>query len=242
LSKCTPSFGHHLLKLLTDSAHQAIEQQSSIYTWISQSGNKEEVDGLTILALILARIFSNFKVDMYAEIPKMKKLTIAQHDNNVQLYFDAVQFLKLQIDQKDPNAYTEDAYIRDIFIHLKHDSLPAEFRLKFACQETCWMMNKSNISSQELINNASAYYVDLKNLGAWKVKLSKNMQFIALTTQISELKNKLSKLSTNSGSSRQNEEAPACGNNKYVFELWHLDKVDNKAEHNMTERDGKTWH
>jgi hypothetical protein len=39
--------GHHLLKLLTDSARQAIEQQSSIYTWISQSGNEEEVDGLT---------------------------------------------------------------------------------------------------------------------------------------------------------------------------------------------------
>jgi hypothetical protein len=117
--------GHHLLKLLTDSACQAIEQQSSIYTWISQSGNEEEVDGLTILALILARICPNFKVDMYAEITKVKKLTIAQYDNNVQLYFYAVQFLKLQIDQKDLNAYTEGAYICDIFLQLKHDSLPA---------------------------------------------------------------------------------------------------------------------
>jgi hypothetical protein len=75
--------GHHLLELLTDSAHQAIEQQSSIYTWISQSGTEEEVDGLTILALILAWICPNFKVDMYAEITKVKKLTIAQHDNDV---------------------------------------------------------------------------------------------------------------------------------------------------------------
>jgi hypothetical protein len=65
--------GHHLLKLLTDSARQAIEQQSSIYTWISQSGTEEEVDGLTIIALILARICPNFKVDMYAEITKVKK-------------------------------------------------------------------------------------------------------------------------------------------------------------------------
>ncbi len=125
--------GCHLLELLTDSAHQAIEQQSSIYSWISQSENKEEVDGSTILPLILAQICPNFKVDMCAEITKVKKLTIAQHDNNVQLYFDAVQFLKLQIDQKDPNAYTEDAYICDIFLQLKHDSLPAEFRLEFAC-------------------------------------------------------------------------------------------------------------
>ncbi len=115
--------GHHHLKLLTDSAHQAIEKQSSIYTWISQSRNEKEVDGLTILALILAWICPNFKVDMYAEITKVKKLTIAQYNNKVQLYFDAVQFLKLHIDQKDPNAYTEDAYIRDIFLQLKHYSM-----------------------------------------------------------------------------------------------------------------------
>ncbi len=57
---------------------------------------------MTILELILAWIRPTFKVDMYAEITKVKKLTIAQHDNNVQLYFDAVQFLKLQINQKDP--------------------------------------------------------------------------------------------------------------------------------------------
>ncbi len=155
--------GHHLLELLTDSARQAIEQQSSIYTWISQSGTEEVVDGLTLLALLLAQICLNFKVGMYAEITKVKKLTIAQHNNNVQLYFDAVQFLKLQFNQKDPNAYTEDAYIHDIFLQLKHDSLPVEFRLKFGCQETLWMINKTNLSSQELIDDASAYNFNLKN-------------------------------------------------------------------------------
>ena len=48
--------GHQLLELLTDSACQAIEQQSKLYTWANLSGREEEVDGLTILALILARI------------------------------------------------------------------------------------------------------------------------------------------------------------------------------------------
>ncbi len=103
----------------------------------------------------------------------MKKLTIAQHDKDVQLYFNAVQFLKLQIDQKNLTAYTEDAYIHDIFLQLKNDSLPVEFKLEFACQKTCWMMNKSNVTSQILIKNASAYYINLKNRGAWKVELSK---------------------------------------------------------------------
>jgi hypothetical protein len=48
--------GHQLLELLTDSACQAIEQQGKLYTWANLSGHKEEVGGLTILALIFARI------------------------------------------------------------------------------------------------------------------------------------------------------------------------------------------
>jgi hypothetical protein len=64
---------------------------------------------------------------MYSEITKVKKLTIAQYDIDVQLFFDAIKFLKLHIDQKDPTPYTEDAFIWDIILQLKQDSLPAEF-------------------------------------------------------------------------------------------------------------------
>ena len=102
---------HQLLELLTDAAHQAIEQQSLLYTWVTANRHEEELDGLTILALVLARIHPNFKVNMYTEITKVKKLTISQYDNDVQLYFDAIMFSKLQIDQKDPTAYTKDAFI-----------------------------------------------------------------------------------------------------------------------------------
>ncbi len=48
--------GHQIMELLAPSARQAIEQHANLYTWISQNGRKEEVDGLMILALILARI------------------------------------------------------------------------------------------------------------------------------------------------------------------------------------------
>jgi hypothetical protein len=113
--------GHQVLKLLTKLACQLIKQHSKLYTWTSVNGRKEEVNGLTILALILARIRPNYKVDMYSEITKVKKQSIAMYDNDVQLFFDAIKYLKLHIDQKDPTAYTEDAFIRDIFMQLKHD-------------------------------------------------------------------------------------------------------------------------
>jgi hypothetical protein len=92
--------GHHILELLTDSACQAIKQQSLLYTWSAVNRLKKEIDGLTILVLVLTRIHPNFKVDVYLEIMKFKKLT----DNDVQLYFDVIKFSKLQIDQKNPTA------------------------------------------------------------------------------------------------------------------------------------------
>jgi hypothetical protein len=58
------------------------------------------------------------------------------------------------------------------------------------------MMNKAKIMLQLLMDNAAAYYYDLKNTGHWKTEISRNTQIIALTTQISELETKVSKLST----------------------------------------------
>jgi hypothetical protein len=73
------------------------------------------------------------------------------------------------------------------------------------------------------------------------IELSRNTQIIALTTQLSELKTEITKLSASKAPPKQNENLPPSGN-KYVFELWHLEKVDNKVEHNMIKQDGKTWY
>jgi hypothetical protein len=41
---------------------------------------------------------------MYTEIGKAKKLTVAQFDNGIHLFFDAMKSIKLQFDQKDSLA------------------------------------------------------------------------------------------------------------------------------------------
>jgi hypothetical protein len=105
------------------------------------------------------------------------------------------------------------------------------------------MMNKEQVTSRSLMDDAAAYYVNLKNTGSWKTEMSRNSQLIALTTQLTELKTEMGKLSSAKAATRVDESKPAGGNNpKYVFELWRLEKVDNKVEHNMVERDGKTWY
>jgi hypothetical protein len=51
------------------------------------------MDGLTIVALILQHLCPH----MYAVIGKAKKLTVAQFDNDIHLFFDAIKSIKLQI-------------------------------------------------------------------------------------------------------------------------------------------------
>ena len=101
-------------------------------------------------------------------------------------------------------------------------------------------MNKSTVTLQELMDDASAYFINLKNTGAWKIEISRNSQIVALTTQLTELKTEIGKLSASKGTPKLDDGKPAGGSAKYVFDLWRLEKVDNKAEHNMIERDGKT--
>jgi hypothetical protein len=79
-------------------AHQLI-------TWCTPDGKEEEMDGLTILANVLNRIRPHYKVDMYLGIDKLKKETLEQHENNIDLYFDSVHYHKLQIDQKNPHVH-----------------------------------------------------------------------------------------------------------------------------------------
>jgi hypothetical protein len=46
------------------------------------------------------------------------------------------------------------------------------------------------------MDDAAAYFVNLKNNSFWKAKIARNTKIIALTMQISELESKVSKLST----------------------------------------------
>ena len=74
---------HQVMSLLTPTACQTVEQLKKLYTWVTPDGKEEEMDGLTILAIILNCIRPHYKVDMYLEIEKLKKETLEQHGNQV---------------------------------------------------------------------------------------------------------------------------------------------------------------
>ncbi len=113
-----------ILTMLSDDARKVIECQSDDYMWKDANGLDEEMDGMTITALILWHLQPHHKVDMYSKIGAVKKMTIAQYDNDTDLFFNSIKSVKLQVDSKDPLAYTNDAFVCDIFVQLKNKLLP----------------------------------------------------------------------------------------------------------------------
>ncbi len=59
---------HQAMAMLSNEARQVIEHQSNLFVWKDENSIDEEMDGLTIVALILWRLHPHHKVDMYAEI------------------------------------------------------------------------------------------------------------------------------------------------------------------------------
>ncbi len=109
---------HQLLESLSLAACQSIKQFKKLYTWASPDGKDKEMDGLTILALVINRICPHYKVDVYIEIEKIKKENLEQYENNLELFFDSICYHKLHIDQKNLLAYTDDKFVCDIFKQL----------------------------------------------------------------------------------------------------------------------------
>ncbi len=104
---------------------------------------------------------------MYSEIGAVKQMTIAQYDNDINLFFDSVKSVKLQIDSKDPNAYTDEAFVRDIFVQLKNELLPHDFKSEFTSLERRWQMDKEIVTSQSLMDDASTYYTSRTGYVIW---------------------------------------------------------------------------
>jgi hypothetical protein len=77
-----------ILAMLSDDACKVIERQSEEYTWKDMNGLNEEMDGTTIIAITLQHLQPHHKVDVYSKIDAVKKMTLAQYDNGINLFFN----------------------------------------------------------------------------------------------------------------------------------------------------------
>jgi hypothetical protein len=79
-------------------------------------------DEATPVAMILPGIKPHYHVDMWVEMKKIKDLTLKQSGNDPEKDLAKMKPKKPLIDNKDPAAYTDLAYVQGIFGQL--DTVP----------------------------------------------------------------------------------------------------------------------
>jgi hypothetical protein len=180
---------------------------------------------------------------MYAEIGTIKKIAIAQYNNHVHLYCNAITSKMWVIVMKDSTVYMDNSFVRDIFQKLKHESLPLDFRSYFTSLERPWQMNKEKVTSQSLMADACSYYTNVAVSDDWELEVNKHAQIIALTMQLLKLKQEMSQIKTSTKPSGDaNKPLNEAGDKRYVIQEWRLTKVENGNVFNMVKTGGtKYW-
>ena len=110
---------HQIMSILNASAAHAVLLCKADYTWKSTGDRNVEVSGLVLLAIIMTRTKPDYKVDMYTKIGNKKALKLHNYSYNVSSYFDVMKEMKLKIEEKDADAYTEKSFTHDNFQHLR---------------------------------------------------------------------------------------------------------------------------
>ena len=183
-----------LLKMLNADGRRSIELKSNLYTWTSPDGREEEYCGLAILCIILSRLKQHWKVDTFKLIKDVKNLTLESKRWNVLEYCDEMKMMKEKIDTIDKKAYTDDAFVGDLFTQLKLAPIDA-FSNEYERQEIDWTMGK-RVISETLIDDALLLYTNMERRSLWKPALSKKAQIITLPSEVSESKRNIDNFKT----------------------------------------------
>ncbi len=66
---------------------------------------------------------------MGVQIGAVKKMTLVQYNNGINLFFDLIKRVKLQINSKDPMTYTDAAFVSDILFNSRMNCFHKTFCL-----------------------------------------------------------------------------------------------------------------
>ena len=229
---------YQVMQLFDEDGQRTLEIEKDLFTWTSADGREIERDGTSLVALILSRIKPHFHVDMWAEMKKIKELTLKQFGNNPVKYLDEMKLKKLLIDEKDANAYSDSSYVKDIFAQLVLAPVDS-YALEYEQMNTRWLRGKEVVTSNSLRREAIVHYTQLFNDDKWLGKHSAKDQVVILTTKFEEQSKKMSAMATelsNLKSSGAGNSTPSNGpksddgKTRWAIDEWRLTKVDNGKE------------
>jgi hypothetical protein len=229
---------HQVMQLFDEDGQRTLEIEKDLFTWTSADGRETERDGASLVALVLSRIKPHYHVDMWAEMKKIKELTLKQHGNNPVKYLDEMKLKKLLIDEKDSTAYSDNSYVKDIFSQLMLAPVDS-YALEYEQMHTRWLRGKETVTSNSLRREAIVHYTQLFNDGKWLGQHSAKDQVVILTTRFEEqskqmtaLATELGQLKASGGGGGNPTGGPRAntGKGRWMIDEWRLTKVENGKE------------
>jgi hypothetical protein len=137
------------MQLFDKDGQRTLEIEKDLFTWTLANGRETKRDGTLLVVLILSQIKSHVPVDMWAEMKKIKELTLKQIGNNPVKYLDDMKLKKLLIDEKDPNTYSNNSYVKESFSQLMLAHVDS-YALEYEQIHTRWLCGKEVVTSNSI--------------------------------------------------------------------------------------------
>ena len=227
---------HQIMAILDEDGQRTLLLEKEQFTWKSSDRRNTEFDGLVMLAILLSRVKPHYQVDMWQELKKSKELTLKQFGNNVVQYLDEMKIMKMSIDEKDIGAYTDNAYVKDIFAQLKLAPVDS-FSQEYERLESRWLLGKELVNSESLRRESIMHYTQLDNDGKWAGQYSAKDQIVILTTKVTEQTSQMLAMTTELNSMKSGtgyqKQSSTFQRAKIALELMNGDSLKSRTERNL---------
>ncbi len=229
--RCT-MIGEYLLGLFKPKALLKITQKKHLYTWRTTDG-EVLYDGVLMLQFIMDIINPSTKVGVSGLKDQLRNAKLSNHQNNVASLTEHMENTYQEIISR---GSTHEDYTKDLFDALgsgKND----EFNSFISTKKTQWETG-TTIDSNQLITDAITIYNNLYVKNLWNAKSKADDKLVALTTQVSKLKDELSKVKGGKNDSdKGGEKKIKLG--KYYVDAWRVNRGDKSKS--TLKKHGKTW-
>ena len=237
--QCSKCLAHHCLGLLSKKTKASIMLHEKEFEWFDTDSGESGYDGLTILLFILQRLRPNYIVDVFKELEKIKKISLADYKGNLCEWLDAMDEKKTIISLKDRDAYTDRAYTKDLLDGML-EAKCTSFKTEILRMKMRWMNgNPDGLDSCKLVTESTSMFTNLDHEGTWKKEWVKEEQIIALTTQLKreQDKNKVLAKTPAPSAALATNTTTSEGKSVWTVEPWRLEKKGDSITH-----DGKEHH
>jgi hypothetical protein len=220
--------GMRIFNSLSDESKKSIRSKSALWNWMSEDG-EQFYDGVTMLQILVTKVKPSTRVGLTDLKDKIRSAKLSSFSENVADMLDHMGDNYLEI-LKSSGSHED--YLMDLFTALlstKNDV----FKSFIQRQKDDWETGK-DLDADELVATATEKYNNMVRQKTWKTSESSTSKIVALATQVKDLQDKLTKVSSTKPSSKE-----SSGKSQFL-EVAEWRKT--KSFGDSVEKDGRQWH